>query len=43
MCEIDFSNIPGGAVRALLRETIEKELNSKKYNLKITSASNVGE
>lgn len=43
MDEIDLSKIPGDAVRALLRETVEKELHSKQYKLKISSAFKLGE
>lgn len=43
MQEIVFSEIPGDAVRASLSETIEKELNTKEYDLKLTAASKVGE
>lgn len=42
MVEVALSEIPSDALNAL-REIIEKELNSKQYNLKITSASTLGE
>lgn len=43
MAESDLSEIPNGAIRATLCETIEKKLNSKNYKVSVSSASKAGE
>lgn len=43
MFESDLSEIPSELIRSVLCETIEKKLNSKKYNIVVKSAVQTGE
>lgn len=42
MSDSDLSEISSEVIRAALREKVEKKLKSKKYKIKITSASQAG-
>lgn len=42
MSDSDLSEIPNEVIRGKLRETVEKKLKSKKYKIKVSSASQAG-